>query len=164
MPGSHVGSTELFTAFEKWCAAEREDAGTPTAFGNAMKVRGFESYRSNGIRWRGVGLAARTPSDPHGRVGRARAEPLARVGRKAENSSDPSNHPQAAHARLLRVAIRKGRKGWKCLRLDRPHARVMRARTLPTLPLFRRGVCSKCGAEPGGESLTIPPRLPRSVT
>ena len=57
MSGMHVGSTELFTAYEKWCAAEREDAGTPTAFGNAMKVKGFENYRSNGIRWRGVGLA-----------------------------------------------------------------------------------------------------------
>ena len=58
MTGSHVGSTELFTAYEKWCAAEREDAGTPTAFGNAMKAKGFASYRSNGIRWRGLGLAA----------------------------------------------------------------------------------------------------------
>ncbi len=57
MSGMHVGSTELFTAYEKWCAAEREDAGTPTAFGNAMKAKGFESYRSNGIRWRAIGLA-----------------------------------------------------------------------------------------------------------
>jgi putative DNA primase/helicase len=57
MPSAHVGSTDLFTAYEKWCASEREDSGTPTAFGNAMKVKGFESYRSNGIRWRGIGLA-----------------------------------------------------------------------------------------------------------
>jgi putative DNA primase/helicase len=58
MAGYHVGSTELFTAYEWWCEAEREDPGTPTAFGNALKAKGFESYRSNGIRWRGIGLAA----------------------------------------------------------------------------------------------------------
>ena len=58
LPNLHVGSTELFTAYEKWCMAVREDAGTPTAFSNAMKVKGFESYRSNGIRWRGIGLTA----------------------------------------------------------------------------------------------------------
>jgi putative DNA primase/helicase len=54
----HVGSTELFTAYEQWCTTEREDAGTPRAFADALKVKGFESYRSNGIRWRGIGLAA----------------------------------------------------------------------------------------------------------
>ena len=58
LPDLHVGSTALFTAYERWCAVEREDAGTPTAFGNAMKAKGFESRRSNGIRWRGIGLAA----------------------------------------------------------------------------------------------------------
>ena len=58
MPGLHAGSTKLFDAFEEWCKAEREDPGTHTAFGNAMRAKGFESYRSNGIRWRGVGLAA----------------------------------------------------------------------------------------------------------
>jgi putative DNA primase/helicase len=58
MPACHVGSTELFIAYERWCQAERQDPGTPTAFGTAMKAKGFESYRSNGIRWRGIGLAA----------------------------------------------------------------------------------------------------------
>ena len=53
-----VRSSHLFDAYEKWCAAEREDAGTPTAFGNAMKIKGFENYRSNGMHWRGVGLRA----------------------------------------------------------------------------------------------------------
>lgn len=53
-----AGSTELFKAFEKWCAAEREDPGTPTAFGNAMKAKGFESHKSNGrMQWHGIGLA-----------------------------------------------------------------------------------------------------------
>lgn len=57
-PAMTVRSSQLFAAFEKWCAAEREDPGTPTAFGNAMKIKGFESYRSNGMNWRGVGLRA----------------------------------------------------------------------------------------------------------
>jgi len=59
MASMHAGSTELFTAYEKWCAAEREDAGTPTAFATAMKAKGFENGKSNGrMRWRGIGLAA----------------------------------------------------------------------------------------------------------
>ena len=57
-PQYAVGSTQLFTAFEEWCRVQREDPGTPTAFGNALKAKGFESYRSNGIRWRGIGLSA----------------------------------------------------------------------------------------------------------
>ncbi len=52
-------SSHLFTAYEKWCATEREDPGTPRSFGDAMKAKGFESYRSNGIHWRGIGLRAR---------------------------------------------------------------------------------------------------------
>jgi putative DNA primase/helicase len=58
MPALHVGSTELFSQYEKWCAAEREDPGTPRAFGDAMKTKGFESRKSHGImRWLGIGLA-----------------------------------------------------------------------------------------------------------
>ena len=49
-------SSHLFAAYEKWCTAEREDAGTPRSFGDAMKAKGFESYRSNGMHWRGIGL------------------------------------------------------------------------------------------------------------
>ena len=76
MPAMRAGSTELFKAFEKWCAAEREDPGTPTAFGNAMKAKGFESRKSNGrMLWHGIGLADDTP----GRVGRAYANTRARV-------------------------------------------------------------------------------------
>lgn len=57
MPAMHAGSTELFTAFEKWCAAEREDPGTPKAFAEAMKAKGFDSRKSHGtMRWLGVGL------------------------------------------------------------------------------------------------------------
>jgi putative DNA primase/helicase len=53
-----VRSSQLFAAYEKWCAVEREDPGTPTAFGEAMKLKGFESRRSNGIHWHGIGLRA----------------------------------------------------------------------------------------------------------
>lgn len=62
-PACHAGSTELFNEFERWCNAEREDAGTPKAFATALKTKGFESYRSNGIRWRGIGLAAADSGD-----------------------------------------------------------------------------------------------------
>lgn len=68
MASAHVGSTQLFRAYEKWCQAEREDAGTPTAFANALKARGYESYKSHGtMQWRGIGLYA--PDDDGGRVG-----------------------------------------------------------------------------------------------
>jgi putative DNA primase/helicase len=53
-----VRSSHLFEAYERWCVAEREDPGTPRSFGDAMKAKGFESHRSNGIHWRGVGLVA----------------------------------------------------------------------------------------------------------
>lgn len=52
-------SSQLFAAYEKWCATEREDPGTPRSFGDAMKAKGFESHRSNGIHWRGIGLRTR---------------------------------------------------------------------------------------------------------
>ena len=54
-------SSHLFAAYEKWCAAEREDAGHAEVFGDAMKAKGFESHRSNGMHWRGIGL--RTEDD-----------------------------------------------------------------------------------------------------
>ena len=58
MPALHAGSSELFGAYEKWCATEREDPGTPKAFADAMKARGFENYKSHGVmRWRGIGIA-----------------------------------------------------------------------------------------------------------
>ncbi len=56
--GYHVGANELFAAYETWCKAEREDAGSLTAFGSAIQNKGFEKYRSNGSRYRGIGLQA----------------------------------------------------------------------------------------------------------
>lgn len=81
MPTLHAGSTELFGAYEKWCAAEREDPGTPKAFGEALKIKGFESYKSHGVmRWRGVGLAHENDTEGEGgedlcRSSRARVVP-----------------------------------------------------------------------------------------
>jgi putative DNA primase/helicase len=49
MPALHVGSTELFSAYEKWCAAEREDPGSHKAFADAMKAKGFEGRKSHGV-------------------------------------------------------------------------------------------------------------------
>lgn len=59
-----VRSNRLFAAFEKWAVAEGETPGTATAFGNAMKAKGFESYRSNGMNWRGIGLAVQEAEGP----------------------------------------------------------------------------------------------------
>jgi putative DNA primase/helicase len=57
MTHGSVGSTELFTAWSKWCAAEGEEAGTQTAFSITLQNKGFDTYTSNGRkRWRGLGL------------------------------------------------------------------------------------------------------------
>lgn len=70
MPAMHSGSSELFGAYEKWCAAEREDPGTPKAFADSLKAKGFESYKSHGLmRWRGVGLAAENSAEGEGGEG-----------------------------------------------------------------------------------------------
>lgn len=59
-----IGSTELFKAWEQWCAAEGELAGTQTSFSTALVVKGFDKYDSNGRkRWRHLGLAADDQAD-----------------------------------------------------------------------------------------------------
>jgi putative DNA primase/helicase len=74
MPALHAGSTELFGIYEKWCAAEREDPGTPKAFADVMKAKGFESYKSHGVmRWRGIGLANENDSAGEGGEGLCRS-------------------------------------------------------------------------------------------
>jgi len=58
-PHFHVGSTELFTAWSKWCADEGEDPGTQTAFATALQNCGFDKRKSHGtMRWTGIGMAA----------------------------------------------------------------------------------------------------------
>ena len=55
-----VQSAELFAAWSKWCATDGEEAGTQTAFSNALTNRGFDKAKDGRgrIRWSGLGLAA----------------------------------------------------------------------------------------------------------
>ncbi len=59
-PHFHIGSTDLFTAWAKWCADEGEEPGTQTAFSLALTNRGFDNKskdRAGRKRWTGIGLA-----------------------------------------------------------------------------------------------------------
>jgi putative DNA primase/helicase len=59
MDHGSVGSSELFGAWQKWCAEEGEEPGTQTAFSLAVQNKGYDTYTSNGRkRWRGLGLNA----------------------------------------------------------------------------------------------------------
>jgi putative DNA primase/helicase len=58
-PNFHIRSSELFAAWQKWCATEGIDSGTNKAFSEALQNRGYDTHRSNaGIIWDGLGLAA----------------------------------------------------------------------------------------------------------
>lgn len=62
--GNHVtaGSTQLFTAWEKWCQIEGEDPGSHKGFTTALENKGFDKYQSNGRnRWRGIGVLSPDP-------------------------------------------------------------------------------------------------------
>jgi putative DNA primase/helicase len=53
-----VRSSELFKAWEKWCADEGEDPGTQTAFSTALTNRGYDKKRTEtGAFWQGLGLS-----------------------------------------------------------------------------------------------------------
>jgi putative DNA primase/helicase len=58
-PHFRVGSTDLFTAWSKWCADEGEDPGTQTAFAVALVNRGYNKGKDSAgrKRWTGIGLA-----------------------------------------------------------------------------------------------------------
>lgn len=58
-PNFTAGSSELFSAWSKWCAAEGEPPGTQTAFSNTLTNRGMDKRRTAaGMVWKGVGLAS----------------------------------------------------------------------------------------------------------
>jgi putative DNA primase/helicase len=59
-PHYSAGSTELFTAWAKWCADQGEDPGTQTSFATAVQNKGLDKAkdRTGRMRWRGIGLAA----------------------------------------------------------------------------------------------------------
>jgi putative DNA primase/helicase len=57
--GFTVRSSELFSAWSKWCANEGEESGTNKAFTEALQIRSFTTRRTNvGVMWSGLGLAA----------------------------------------------------------------------------------------------------------
>ena len=62
LTGPHfaAGSSELFTAWCAWCAAEGEEHGTQTAFARDLQNRGLDKYKDGHgrMRWKGIGLAA----------------------------------------------------------------------------------------------------------
>jgi putative DNA primase/helicase len=62
LTGPHftVPSAELFAAWSKWCARENEEAGTQTAFSNALTNRGLDKTKDGRgrMRWRSIRLAA----------------------------------------------------------------------------------------------------------
>ena len=56
-PGMTVRSSELFTAWCKWCADQDEEPGTQTAFSLALTDRGFDKKSTAvGNIWKGLGL------------------------------------------------------------------------------------------------------------
>lgn len=65
MAHGSAGSTELFKAWESWCASEGEEPGTQKAFSTALENKGFDKSKDGAgrMRWRGIGLAAENGSD-----------------------------------------------------------------------------------------------------
>ena len=60
----HVRSSELFSAWSKWCADEGEEPGTQTAFSTELTNRGFDKRATNrGKVWDGLGLATEGAGD-----------------------------------------------------------------------------------------------------
>jgi putative DNA primase/helicase len=57
-PHFRVRSSELFAAWQKWCAGEGEDPGTQTAFSTILTNMGFDKKHTEiGKFWTGLGLA-----------------------------------------------------------------------------------------------------------
>lgn len=56
--GLTAGSSELYTAWKSWCAAEGEEPGTQTAFSTQVENKGIDKFKDSGgrMRWRGLGL------------------------------------------------------------------------------------------------------------
>jgi putative DNA primase/helicase len=68
-PHWHARSSQLFAAWQKWCAEEGEPAGTQTAFSIALTNRGFDKKNTKvGMVWMGLGLSG--PDDPEEGGGR----------------------------------------------------------------------------------------------
>jgi putative DNA primase/helicase len=58
-PHWYCHSSDLFAAWQRWCAAENVEAGTHTAFSTAVEARGFDKHKSHGRqKWTGIALSA----------------------------------------------------------------------------------------------------------
>lgn len=61
----HVGATDLFTAWTRWCAEQGVDGGSQTSFGSTLARRGFGDRTVGGGRKQRLGLALLDPgSEP----------------------------------------------------------------------------------------------------
>ena len=59
-PQYKARSTDLYDAYRSWCEGNGEQADlSQQTFGSALLAKGYQSYRSNGIWYRGLGLLAR---------------------------------------------------------------------------------------------------------
>ena len=154
MPALHVGSTELFGIYDKWCAAEREDPGTPKAFADAMKLKGFESCKSHGVmRWRGIGLADENGTEGEGGEDLCRHS-RARVAQTLKTSPpSPRRRPESVIGPQIRHRG-EGGEGGEGLRLCTTHARVTCACTLPMLPRGPAGASDNPDGDRGRIGMT----------
>lgn len=61
--GIRAGSTELFHAWQKWCAEQGEEAGSQKALAASLVNRGFDRSRDGAgrFRWTGLGLIGEEP-------------------------------------------------------------------------------------------------------
>jgi putative DNA primase/helicase len=59
-PNWRVRSSELYSAWTRWCDRAEVDAGSNKAFTQALELHGFERdpHKRAGTFWRGIGLAA----------------------------------------------------------------------------------------------------------
>lgn len=56
--GISAKATDLYRKYESWCEAAGERPQSQRKFGTALRERGLEKQRSNGIWWGGIGLRA----------------------------------------------------------------------------------------------------------
>ncbi len=132
MPSLHAGSSQLFRAYEKWCQAEREDAGRPPRSRTRLRLAATRAASPTGPC---SGVASAWPPTMRGRVGRANASSPARTWSETFKSPHPPPVEIMKHVKAGKVG-RGGEagEGGETLQLDIPHVRVTCARTLPTLP------------------------------
>lgn len=69
-PGERVQSSVLHEVYSAWCQSAGERIWKPNGFADAMRERGFEKKKSNGIKWLDIRLKRSVDDfiDPDGRV------------------------------------------------------------------------------------------------